>query len=310
MGLEAYGRSRRLAPLFSADGLLAGDWDCGAPGVEGIEPPIADERAAAFEVTFVRRGAYRLETEGASLLADASVVVLLPAGAGYRVSHPAGCGDRCLVLAMTESTVGALLDSAAPALAERPERLFARTSLPSTPAVGLTLHRFLRRVEDTGGDPLAGAEAMLDLLAALFAAPAGAPPARAAPAGRRERVEAARLLLAARLGEAQSLDDLAAAVDWSPFHLARQFRALTGQSLHGVRTRLRLQAALERLAAGERDLTRLALDLGFFDHAHFSRVCKRHFGLPPSALRRELRGGRLPTAQGRRPRSDDKGNPP
>jgi AraC-like DNA-binding protein len=43
--------------------------------------------------------------------------------------------------------------------------------------------------------------------------------------------------------------------------------------------------ALERLAAGERDLTALALDLGFADHAHLTNTVRRELGRPPSAFR-------------------------
>ena len=42
---------------------------------------------------------------------------------------------------------------------------------------------------------------------------------------------------------------------------------------------------MERLAAGEPDLTALALDLGYADHSHLTNACRREFGRPPSALR-------------------------
>ena len=71
----------------------------------------------------------------------------------------------------------------------------------------------------------------------------------------------------------------------SPFHLARVFRSITGESIHEHRVGLRVRAALERIAAGEDDLTRLALDLGFGDHAHLTNTIRRELGRPPSALR-------------------------
>jgi AraC-like DNA-binding protein len=52
--------------------------------------------------------------------------------------------------------------------------------------------------------------------------------------------------------------------------------------------RLRTRAALERLAAGENNLARLAADLGFADQSHLCRVVRSEYGVPPSVLRRLL----------------------
>jgi AraC-like DNA-binding protein len=82
-----------------------------------------------------------------------------------------------------------------------------------------------------------------------------------------ERVEAAKVYLAARLGESIALDDVARSVHASPFHLSRMFRQRTGVPIHRYLTRLRLRASLERLADGAEDITALALDLGFSSHS-------------------------------------------
>jgi AraC-like DNA-binding protein len=52
--------------------------------------------------------------------------------------------------------------------------------------------------------------------------------------------------------------------------------------------RLRARAALERLAGGERDLARLAAELGFADQSHLTRVVRSETGRTPAALRRAL----------------------
>jgi AraC-like DNA-binding protein len=76
----------------------------------------------------------------------------------------------------------------------------------------------------------------------------------------------------------------------SPQHLSRIFRALTGATISRHRMRLRVRAALERLADGERDLARLAADAGFADQAHLCRVVRDETGTTPSALRHALAG--------------------
>jgi AraC-like DNA-binding protein len=43
--------------------------------------------------------------------------------------------------------------------------------------------------------------------------------------------------------------------------------------------------AAERLRGGERNLTDLALDLGYTDHSHFTKAFRQEWRLPPSAVR-------------------------
>jgi AraC family transcriptional regulator len=74
----------------------------------------------------------------------------------------------------------------------------------------------------------------------------------------------------------------------SPFHLARQFRAVTGESVSRYLLRLRLGLALDRLAAGETELGRLAVELGFAHHSHFSARFRSVFGTTPRQVRGKL----------------------
>jgi AraC-like DNA-binding protein len=69
--------------------------------------------------------------------------------------------------------------------------------------------------------------------------------------------------------------------------LQRLFRRHVGVGPKWVLRRYRLQEAAEQLAAGERsDWTRLALDLGYFDHAHFIRDFRAVVGRSPSEYER------------------------
>jgi AraC-like DNA-binding protein len=105
----------------------------------------------------------------------------------------------------------------------------------------------------------------------------------------RERVAGnAREALAA--DPALGLVELARTVAVSPHHLSRVFRDEVGVSITTYRRRLRVRAALERLAGGERNLARLAADAGFSDHAHLTREMRALLGTTPSALQREIAG--------------------
>jgi AraC-like DNA-binding protein len=93
-------------------------------------------------------------------------------------------------------------------------------------------------------------------------------------------------LLAKRLGERITLEEIARALEASPFHLARVFQTQTGVPVHRYLSRLRLRTALDRLEAGARDLTALALELNFSSHSHFTDAFRREFGFTPSNFRK------------------------
>jgi AraC family transcriptional regulator len=104
----------------------------------------------------------------------------------------------------------------------------------------------------------------------------------------RELVEAAKALLTERSTERLSLEEIGKALDTSPFHLARVFRAATGFTLHAYRAQLRLRLALQVLGDAPVDLRELAQELGYASHSHFTDSFRGTFGVAPSAVRAEL----------------------
>jgi AraC family transcriptional regulator len=148
----------------------------------------------------------------------------------------------------------------------------------------------LRAARPDGIDAaLAADEAALTLLrAGLQAAAATRPRQRRRPQtdlAHLDMIAAVREVIASSLGAPLTLAAIAARVHTSPFHLARVFRAFTGTSIHRHRAQLRLRTALDRLGDGERDLSRLALELGFASHSHLTDSFRREFGAPPSRYR-------------------------
>jgi AraC family transcriptional regulator len=108
--------------------------------------------------------------------------------------------------------------------------------------------------------------------------------ARATRDSHRALAEAAKEMLVSTMAEPLSLQELAAQLSVSPFHLARVFRRETGYSLHAYRIHLRLRQALVRLPESRGNLTGLALELGFASHSHFTDTFRRAFGIAPSAV--------------------------
>ena len=105
----------------------------------------------------------------------------------------------------------------------------------------------------------------------------------------------AQAAVSTALARRHPLGELARALNTSPFHLAHIFRSEIGISVHQYLVQLRVIAALERLDQGEPDLSKLALDLGFSHHSHFSSQFRRVVGKSPREVRRMLTQERAAT---------------
>lgn len=82
------------------------------------------------------------------------------------------------------------------------------------------------------------------------------------------------------------VDQLAAAMAINKRRLQRLFAEYVGVSPKWVIQRYRLHEAVERLESGERvDLTRLAMELNYFDQSHFAKDFERIVGRTPSDYR-------------------------
>jgi transcriptional regulator GlxA family with amidase domain len=98
-------------------------------------------------------------------------------------------------------------------------------------------------------------------------------------------VEDAKEAMTSRFAEGVTVEELAASIHVSPYHLTRVFRRQTGFGLHEYIDQLRVRAAFERILDGPGDLARLAFELGFSSHSHLSANFRRAFGVPPSRAR-------------------------
>ena len=76
----------------------------------------------------------------------------------------------------------------------------------------------------------------------------------------------------------------------SPSHFSRLFKETIGQRPMQFVTRYRIEQAKRRLFDLQRSLVDIALECGFADQAHFSRVFKQVEGVTPSAFRQNQTG--------------------
>jgi AraC-like DNA-binding protein len=234
---------------------------------------------------FVRRGAR------GDAAADAAGVLFFTRDEPYRVEHPVDGGDDCTAMVVDDATLLEALGRRVPAAADRPSAPFPVPWAPTSTRTVAALHALRLALATRHPDAIALDEACHDVLSLVvddLAAHVGRPRTalRAVTvAEHRERVDAARSFLARRHADPLRLADVAREAACSPFHLTRLFRAHVGVPLHRHLRRLRLRAAMDRLASGETNLAAVAVAVGFASHSHFTDAFRRELGVPPSAWR-------------------------
>jgi AraC-like DNA-binding protein len=172
--------------------------------------------------------------------------------------------------------------------------LLAELELPThnPPAFGATLYRDpdlvngfcqLHRLLESPSTALQQQTAWRELMLSLLQRHAAVPDA-GKPGKEHRAVTLAKELLHAQLAAPPSLEELAAAVNLSPFHFARVFRRATGMPPHTWLMQRRIAQARALLQNGCLPLE-VATQLGFADQSHLSRQFKQAYGVGPGAYR-------------------------
>ena len=84
---------------------------------------------------------------------------------------------------------------------------------------------------------------------------------------------------------------LALMVGISSSLFARRFQKLFNTTLRQYQLRLRVKAACRMLTETGKSMTEIGLEVGFYDHAHFSRTFSRMMGIGPLAYRKQHQNG-------------------
>lgn len=102
------------------------------------------------------------------------------------------------------------------------------------------------------------------------------------------RIRRALKLMQEHLGESLELDFVAREVGLSRPHFFKLFRAQVGLTPNLYGNALRMERAIDRLAATEEAVANIGFDLGFSSQASFSRFFIANGVVPPSAYRRSV----------------------
>jgi AraC family transcriptional regulator len=242
-----------------------------------------NETPSCVQIVFPRTPVVIQRLGREPVLADRNLVLFHNPGQRFLrfLRHPDG--DRCHVIELEPEAFGAAV---AWEWAPLPFAFGPRDA-----ATFYIQHALVSALRGPRADPLAVEEGLVTLVARACAHAWALHERRSASvrtatrAAHRAVVEEAKGLLADRLGERLTLDELASALSVSKYHLARVFRAETGFSLHGYRLQLRLRVAVERLEDDDAPLAEIACELGFLSHSHLTDSFRRAFGVVPSAVR-------------------------
>jgi AraC-like DNA-binding protein len=147
------------------------------------------------------------------------------------------------------------------------------------------MHRTLAR-SDGSADPLEASECQIHCLGPLLERYGGTPIAEHAdvgPATIRRALELLRDDPTLKI----TLDELAAQVGLSTYHLIRAFRKYAGLTPHAYLKQLRITRALSLLREGH-SIADAALSAGFSDQSHLTREFRRSLALTPGTYVKSL----------------------
>ncbi|HET9209175.1 MAG TPA: AraC family transcriptional regulator [Thermoanaerobaculia bacterium] len=264
--------------LFKSPRLGITLWDCSAGRRE-----LSEERHQAWHVvSFVHSGAFVLHARSRPAVIDATSVLFHNPGEPFRSEHPFGCHDHGSSIVILRELLLDLLG---------PDARFPKILLHGLFGAHLLQRLLVRSLrEGKPREAMAVEEAVLKVLREVLKGDAQDRASSTSPRersrARRSYAEDAKALLQQRFRERLQLDDIARSLYVSPYHLCRLFREETGVPIHSYLNRLRLREALEPIAEGEADLSRLAAGLGFSSHSHFTAAFRKEFGMSPRGVKK------------------------
>jgi len=268
--------------LFRSDIAAAGAFRCSAKhGLFNDSGP-----ASGYLFVFPRSSTKLLFAGGRTVTATPATTIFYNEGQEYRRERIDGIDASDWFMA-AEDVVRDVVTRYDRSAADRGSKIFRFASGRAAGRLYLRQRRLHRQLAAGAiGDPLDADEAIVNLLDAAVREACGVrpEPSPATPAERQEIVAKVMAVIAAHPAANPPLRELAEAANCSPYHLCRIFRGATGYTITGYKHALRLHLALGALRR-RRDLTEIALSLGYASHSHFTCYFRRHFGMTPTAYR-------------------------
>jgi len=239
------------------------------------------EQHQSYSLSYVRHGTFGYHIRGRHFEMVAGGVLLGFPGDEFVCTHEHACGDECLSFHLAPEVVDTLGTGG---------DVWKRGALPPLAPI-MVLGELAQAA--ACGDSGVGLDEVGTLLAMRLAALAGGRVQqlrRASPRDRRRAVETA-LWLDANAHEPVDLERAARHAGLSSFHFLRLFARIVGVTPHQYLLRARLRRAARALAADDRSVSDIALDVGFADLSNFVRTFHRAAGVSPRGFRQAARMG-------------------
>lgn len=262
-------------------------------------PLSAEECNIEPSIVFVRRGLFVRSQDGTSVVADTHRVLFFNPQQPYRISHPVEGGDDCTIFTISRPLALEIVARHAPHVAEESLRApFLLGQGQATRALWCMHYELLGHMSSASDPGLE--DLLLRIIDTLVARTHASAHSNRCTVSRRMRQRTARrhgeiahaavVILNRNLAAPPGLAALSASLGCSAYHLSRVFHEVNGCSLRAYLAAARARAAADAIARGARNLTELALQLGYADHSHFTNAFSREWQSSPSRFRAMLNG--------------------
>lgn len=271
--------------IFETDSVRIGAFRC-HPGERFFQD---SGPAQNFCFVFPRTAVEIQHVDERAFAANPNVVTFYNRHQSYRRKAISERGDHCDWFGVDADLARDVVRMFDPDVDDRPERPFRILRSWSDPHIYLLQRQLFQRVAAaTHPDPLAVEEQVVFLLEHVIrhAYQTCEPKVQHLTGRQREAAHYVELILGREFWKPLHLRSITEETGMSVYHLCRTFRRATGMAMHQYRNCLRIRSALEPVGEyGQVPLTRIAFDLGFSSHSHFTSAFRREFGKTPSMLR-------------------------
>lgn len=279
--------------LYESPLLSVSDYRCHANKSAAGNEELSENNS----IVLLRHGTFTKHFAKKNIFADVNQVVFFSKKSVYRISHPIDHGDRGTYFLIAPHILNDIVREFDRTIDEHPDQPFPFVTGPCYTRLFWQHLEIVRRLKCANEEHLWADVTLLQWVAEILrsAFEKDCQPKKSRRISTKkdhaEKAEAAKAFLASHLSEQLTLNEIASELSMSPFNFARVFQQQTGLPIHRYLTLLRLRVSLERLS--DCDLTRLALDLGFSSHSHFTDVFRREFGKTPSEVRKNTTASKL-----------------
>ena len=240
--------------------------------IRAPEDPLGHGYSTENQIVIPCNGAFTWRTHGDARIIDANSVLFVDEQQEFLETHPiAGTGHAALIITFRDEGDEELIDRM-----KRRRKKSTASAAAMTEPVRFLAHLLLSTPGSTGSEMESRCMKLLDTLLSPATRDKAPDPATV--------VERTKRVLHECILEDLSLPSIAQYIGVAPAYLTQAFTRHEGIPLHRYLLRLRMNQALVELPR-RRDITSLALELGFSIHSHFTAAFRTAFGVTPSQFR-------------------------